>query len=205
MLSFRTILPNTLELLKQLSQQPEFKPMRLVGGTALALQLGHRQSIDLDFFSTSPIDQDKIISIFRQMGTCVINNQTKNILQVDLNGIKVDVVDYSQYDWIDEPIYEEGLSLASAKDIAAMKINAIIGRGTRKDFVDLYVLLQHWSLKEIMTFYHTKYPDYSEYRALLSLTYFDDADQQSMPIMFIPDKWEDMKLTIIDNVKQYQQ
>lgn len=205
MLSFRTILPNTLELLKQLSQQPEFKPMRLVGGTALALQLGHRQSIDLDFFSTSPIDQDKIISIFRQMGTCVINNQTKNILQVDLNGIKVDVVDYSQYDWIDEPIYEEGLSLASAKDIAAMKINAIIGRGTRKDFVDLYVLLQHWSLKEIMTFYHTKYPDYSEYRALLSLTYFDDADQQSMPIMFISDKWEDMKLTIIDNVKQYQQ
>lgn len=205
MLSFRTILPNTLELLKQLSQQPEFKPMRLVGGTALALQLGHRQSVDLDFFSTSPIDQDKIISIFRQMGTCVINNQTKNILQVDLNGIKVDVVDYSQYDWIDEPIYEEGLSLASAKDIAAMKINAIIGRGTRKDFVDLYVLLQHWSLKEIMTFYHTKYPDYSEYRALLSLTYFDDADQQSMPIMFISDKWEDMKLTIIDNVKQYQQ
>lgn len=205
MLSFRTILPNTLELLKQLSQQPEFKPMRLVGGTALALQLGHRQSIDLDFFSTSPIDQDKIISIFRQMGTCVINNQTKNILQVDLNGIKVDVVDYSQYDWIDEPIYEEGLSLASAKDIAAMKINAIIGRGTRKDFVDLYVLLQRYSLKEIMEYYHIKYPDYSEYRALLSLTYFDDADQQSMPIMFIPDKWEDMKLTIIDNVKQYQQ
>lgn len=205
MLSFRTILPNTLELLKQLSQQPEFAPMRLVDGTALALQLGHRQSVDLDFFSTKPFNQDAIISIFRQIGKYTIVNKTKNILQVELNGIKVDVVDYSCYDWIDEPICEEELTLASAKDIAAMKINAIIGRGTRKDFVDLYVLLQHFSLKEIMTFYHTKYPDYSEYRALLSLTYFEDADQQSMPIMFIPDKWEDMKSTIIDNVKQYQQ
>lgn len=205
MLSLRTILPNTLELLKQLSNRPEFTSMRLVGGTALALQLGHRQSVDLDFFSTQPFDQEAIISIFRQIGICTIINKTKNILQVDLNGIKVDVVNYSCYDWIDQPICEEGIILASAKDIAAMKINAIIGRGSRKDFVDLYVLLKHYSLKEIMAFYHTKYPDYSEYRALLSLTYFEDADQQNMPTMFITDTWKEMKATIVNNVKRYQQ
>lgn len=205
MLSLRTILPNTLELLRQLSAQSEFSQMRLVGGTALALQLGHRQSVDLDFFSTQPFDQDAIIPIFHQIGTCSIINRTKNILQVNLNNVKVDVVNYSCYEWIDKPIREGELRLASAKDIAAMKINAIIGRGTRKDFVDLYMLLQRYSLTQIMEFYHTKYPDYSEYRALLSLTYFEDADKQDMPIMFIPNKWEDMKAYIVKAVKQYQQ
>ena len=95
--------------------------------------------------------------------------------------------------------------LASDKDIAAMKINAIIGRGTRKDFIDLYVLLQHYSLSQIMDFYKRKYPEFSEYRALLSMTYFDDAEMQDMPRMFIDTPWEEMKKTIVEAVKRYQQ
>ena len=95
--------------------------------------------------------------------------------------------------------------LASDKDIAAMKINAIIGRGTRKDFIDLYVLLQHYSLSQIMDFYKQKYPEFSEYRALLSMTYFDDAEMQDMPKMFIDTSWEEMKKTIVEAVKRYQQ
>ncbi len=85
-----------------------------------------------------------------------------------------------------------------------MKINAIINRRTKKDFIDLYVLLKHFSLAQILDFYHQKYPNFSGYRALMNLTYFDDAETQSMPKMFIPDKWEDMKSTIIENVKNYQ-
>ena len=91
------------------------------------------------------------------------------------------------------------------KDIAAMKVNAIIGRGTRKDFIDLYVLLQHYSLAEIMDFYRKKYPDFSEYRAILSMTYFEDAEIQDMPLMFIDTPWEEMKKTIIKAVNAYQQ
>lgn len=204
MLSIQTIHPNTLELLKQLASQPELTQTRLVGGTALALQYGHRQSIDLDFFGVLPEDKDELIELARRVGDVLVTNRTKMIVQTVINQVKVDFVDYSRYAWIDEPIQGEGFVLASDRDIAAMKVNAIIGRGTRKDFIDLYVLLQHYSLTEIMGFYKQKYPEFSEYRALLSMTYFDDAEMQDMPKMFIDTPWEEMKSAIIQAVKAYQ-
>ena len=85
-----------------------------------------------------------------------------------------------------------------------MKTNAIEGRGTRKDFVDVYVLLQHYPLSELLSFYSRKYPNYSIFRTLLSLTYFDDAEQQTMPVMFDPTPWGDMKSHIIEATKRYQ-
>lgn len=203
MLSIRTILPNTLELLKQLSAQPELQGMRLVGGTALALQYGHRQSIDLDFFGHLQVSMDDIVLMARRLGSVTITNQSSTILQMELNGIKVDVVNYRCYDWIDAPIVEDCITLASPKDIAALKVNAIEGRGTRKDFVDVYLLLQHYSLAQILDFYKQKYPEHSEFRALLSLTYFDDAEAQPMPKMLIKDTWEQMKSSIAAAVKLY--
>lgn len=205
MLSLRTILPHTLELLKSLSAQPELKGMRLVGGTSLALQYGHRQSVDLDFFGHMEVTMDEVIEMFHRIGgSLLVLNRTKNILQVVVDGVKVDVVNYSCYDWIDCPIEEDGIVLASAKDIAALKINAIEGRGSKKDFVDVYLLLQHFSLDDILTFYAQKYPEYSILRALFSLTYFADAEDMDMPTMFIDDSWEKMKETISLAVKEYQ-
>lgn len=205
MLSISTVNPDTLELLKAIFAQPEIKEMRLVGGTSLALQYGHRQSIDLDFFGRLPEDKDELIDVVRRVGQVTVLNRSKIILQMVVNQVKVDFVDYSRYPWIDESIDEDGFILASDKDIAAMKINAIIGRGTRKDFIDIYALLQHYSLKEIMDFYRQKYPEFSEYRALLSLTYFEDAELQDMPFMFIDTSWNEIKQTIIKAVKAYQQ
>lgn len=204
MLQFQTILPDTLELLKKMSIQPELQGMRLVGGTSLALQYGHRQSVDLDFFGRPDVSQDEILSMIEKMGACKLRNRTKNILQLIVNGVMVDIVDYSQYSWIDEPVCDDGLILASPKDIAAMKINAIEGRGSRKDFIDVYLLLQHYSLEELLQFYSQKYPNYSIFRALLSLTYFDDAENEAMPKMFIPDSWNDIKAQIATAVKKYQ-
>ena len=205
MLSIQTVYPNTLELLKSLASQPELAKTRLVGGTALALQYGHRQSIDLDFFGILPEDKEELVEMTKRVGNVLVTNRSKMILQTVINQIKVDFVDYSRYKWIDEPVMGDGFVLASDKDIAAMKVNAIIGRGTRKDFIDLYVLLQHYSLLEIMAFYKQKYPDFSEYRALLSMTYFEDAEMQDMPKMFIDTSWDSMKSTIIEAVKVYQQ
>ena len=205
MLSIQTVYPNTLELLKSLASQPELAQTRLVGGTALALQYGHRQSIDLDFFGILPEDKEKLVEMTKRVGNVLVTNRSKMILQTVINQIKVDFVDYSRYKWIDEPVMGDGFVLASDKDIAAMKVNAIIGRGTRKDFIDLYVLLQRYSLSEIMAFYKQKYPDFSEYRALLSMTYFEDAEMQDMPKMFIDTSWDSMKSTIIEAVKVYQQ
>lgn len=102
-----------------------------------------------------------------------------------VDDIKIDFVDYV-YKWIDAPLCDGDIRLASMKDIAAMKINAVEGRGTKKDFVDIYFLLRHFTLEQILSFYKAKYPENSEFRALMSLTYFDDAEPQIAPEMLIP-------------------
>ncbi|MBR6272026.1 MAG: nucleotidyl transferase AbiEii/AbiGii toxin family protein [Bacteroidales bacterium] len=201
MLHYETLHPASLELLKTLMSQDELHDMRLVGGTSLALQYGHRQSVDLDFFGKPQASQDEIIQMAERLGDLMILNHTKSILQMVINGVKVDVVDYSCYEWIDEPRVEDGIVLASTKDIAALKINAIEGRGTKKDFIDVYELLKHYSLSDILGFYSQKYPNYSIFRALLSLTYFEDAETQTMPIMFSTVSWEEIKKQIIVTIK----
>ena len=106
---------------------------------------------------------------------------------------EVDFVDYSRYPWIDDAKVIDGIRLASPRDIAAMKINAVEGRGTKKDFIDIYALLQYYSLSEILGFYNSKYPEHSTFRALMSLTYFEDADEQMPPLVFDMPEWEVMK------------
>jgi len=203
MLSLQTVLPNTLELLKILTRLPVLSQTRLVGGTALALQYGHRRSVDLDFFGFATEDVEELTETLRTSVEKVVRgNCTKRIKVYMLNNVKVDIVTYD-YPWIDDVVVEDGIRLASPKDIAAMKVNAVIGRGTKKDFIDIYYLLKHFSLDELMELYLTKYSDGSEYRALLSLTYFDDADPQPMPLMFESVPWEEMKNTIKKAVEIY--
>ncbi|MCR4659019.1 MAG: nucleotidyl transferase AbiEii/AbiGii toxin family protein [Bacteroidales bacterium] len=204
MLQLQTVLPDTLELLKELSSRPEMNGFRLVGGTALALQYGHRQSIDLDFFGTPSVKQDVIVEMLSTLGPLSIHNRSRKILQVVLRDVKVDIIDYSQYKWIDTPVVEEGITLSSPRDIAAMKINAVEGRGSRKDFVDIYFLLRHYSLAELLDFYAQKYTNHSFFRALLSLTYFDDAEQQAMPKMLANANWEEIMHTITKEVGKLQ-
>ena len=202
MLSYDTIECHTLELLKSLMQEPVFSAMRLVGGTALALQYGHRQSIDLDFFGDLKCDKSETKNILSQYGKVTVLKETETIRIYVIDGIKVDFVHYSCYPWLTPAVIENGLRLASPQDIAAMKVNAIEGRGTRKDFVDIYFLLKHFKLSELLEFYKQKYPEYSFFRALMSLTYFDDAEQQPMPNMLNPISWDVMKQKIIAEVKR---
>lgn len=203
MLSYQTIRPDTLELLKRLMAEPLFAGTRLVGGTALALQFGHRSSIDLDLFGTIEEDTDLTTEVLERIGPTIPGKCTAKIKTYRLCGVKTDFVSYDRYPWIDAPVIEDGLRLASPKDIAAMKVNAVQGRGTRKDFVDMYFLIQHYGLDQVMQWYKAKYPEYSEYRAMLSLTYFEDAEQQPMPYMFVDVSWEEMKRRILASVEAY--
>ena len=179
--------------------------LRLVGGTSLALQYGHRQSVDLDFFGKPIVSQDEILAMMGRLGAYKLRNRTKNILQLIVDNVMVDIVDYSQYPWIDTAICEDGLVLASPRDIAAMKINAIEGCGSRKDFIDVYELLQHYTLDEILQCYSMKYPNFSLFRAPLSITYFDDAESEAMPKMFATVTWDEIKTRINSAIKEYQQ
>lgn len=203
MLSYGTVEAHTLELLKVFMGQELFAPLRLVGGTALALQYGHRQSVDLDMFGPAQFDSLEIRQVLNQLGKLTVIKETPNIKIYLLDGIKVDFVNYV-YPWIDDKVEEEGIRLASDKDIAAMKINAIEGRGSKKDFIDLYFLLKRYTLQEILDFYCRKYPESSVFRAILSLSYFDDADFQMMPKMFMDGDWDLIKSYLSDVVKNFQ-
>ena len=137
MLSYNTITSHTLELLKVLMAEPLFSSLRLVGGTALALQYGHRNSIDLDFFGEIEEDAETIKEVLRKHGKLSVIKESQNIRLYHLDEIKIDIVNY-KYRWIDNPTIDGKIILASPIDIAAMKINAIEGRGTKKDFIDIY-------------------------------------------------------------------
>lgn len=203
MLSFSTVESRTLDILKGIMSFSVFSGMRLVGGTSLALQLGHRKSVDLDLFGKLVCTNDEIKDALRKLGQLSVIKENQNIKIYTIDGIKVDFVNYC-YDWIDNQILEDNIRLASMKDIAAMKVNAIEGRGTKKDFIDIYFLLQHFTLQQILEFYAQKYPENSFFRALISLTYFDDADPQIAPEMFISISWDDMKEAIRKAVKEYR-
>ena len=152
MLHYETIHPDTLELLRKIQSLEMFKDAWLVGGTALALQLGHRKSIDLDFFGSIDASLQEIASALSTFASVspLSESSMKRFLIVD--GVKVDVVNYP-YSWIDEPVIEDGVALAGIKDIAAMKLSAITNRGTRKDFVDFYFLLKYFSFEELINLY----------------------------------------------------
>ena len=125
-----------------------------------------------------------------------------NINIFEINGVKVDFVNYS-YPWLQDAVVFDGIRLAQEKDIAAMKIAAITGRGRKKDFVDLYFLLDKINLKTIIDYYNKKYFDASTYLALKSLTYFDDADQDMDLDMLVDIEWPEVKNTILKKVKVY--
>ena len=202
MLSFRTIVPHTLELLRHLMAEPYLQGCRLVGGTSLALQYGHRSSVDLDMFGDVPDDDLALLDILERFGTVQGQKTSKYIKSFVVDAIKVDFVNYSRYPWIDDAVVEDGLRLASPKDIAAMKTYAVQNRGSKKDFIDMYFLLQHFTLEEILGFYSQKYPNYSMFRTRMSLTYFEDAENHECPKMWVDVDWKTVKESISQAVRR---
>ena len=200
MLQYQTIEPGTLQLLKTLQAIPLLQGLRLVGGTALALQLGHRKSVDLDLFGDISAEAIEIREAIEEHFSVSVIKESKNIKIYQIDGIKVDIVNYSRYPWIEPPVQEDGITLAGIKDIAAMKVAAIIGRGTKKDFIDMNRLLHFFSLKEILDMYMRKYPDGSLFIALKSLAYFEDAESDPMPFMFDDTDWGVVKANIRESI-----
>lgn len=201
MLRTFTVEKQTLALLKQLQQLPLLQNTRLAGGTALALQLGHRNSSDLDFFGEFHATHMDFIDAFNNESLRFSSLQnTKSIHVFEIEGVKVDIVNYP-YGWFEAPIEDDGIKLSGLKDIAAMKLAAITNRGTKKDFIDMYFLLKHFSLKEMLGYYKTKYNTDSIYNVIRSLVYFADAENDPMPKMYIPTIWDEVKSTIKESVE----
>jgi len=184
-------------------QREELQPFRLVGGTSLALQYGHRLSVDIDLFGNAEIDRDYFISILLNYSDNIqIIAAQKNIFICIVNNVKLDFVNY-QFPWLEDYLEVDSIRLAKSKDIAAMKLNAIAGRGKKKDFIDLDLLLKSISLKEMIALYKNKYNQSSEFMVLKSLLYFEDANLDVDPQMFVPYNWENIKQNINRIVKSY--
>lgn len=170
------ISPETLLLIQQLQSQPELKEFYLVGGTALTLQLGHRNSIDIDLFTHQDFDTMLLIKNLEKKFKISVDHEFKNTVMCFVNDIKVDFIRH-HYPFINALITEEGITFLSLQDISAMKLNAINQSGKRlKDFIDIYFLLQHFSLESMIDFFKIKYPNSNPLIALRAVNDFDDID-----------------------------
>lgn len=199
MLYLETVDAATLELLKCIQALPLLFNTRLVGGTALALQLGHRLSVDLDFFGEW--GEDDLDSALKSCGSAVRTGGKGRLQFYEINRIKVDCVTYT-YPWLREPLIEDGIRLAHIEDIAAMKLEAVTNRGRKKDFIDLVFLLDKISLSEMLTLYQKKFSSGVKMLVLRSLVYFDDAEDDPMPVMLKPIDWERVKERIRQAVRK---
>jgi predicted nucleotidyltransferase component of viral defense system len=186
--------PQTKRVLDKIVSAGISAQFYLAGGTALAIQLGHRKSIDLDFFSRDDFSIEKLKKELSSLGEFVVIDQDQGTLNASLDGVKVS---FLRYDYIRLYPYIafENINLADERDIAAMKIDAASSRGSKKDFIDLYFLLQKYSLAELIGFFEKKIADikYNKMHIFKSLVYFSDAEDEPMPIMLTDVSWQKVK------------
>ena len=202
MLHFETLAPETLVLLREIQTLSAFKDTRLVRGAALGLHFGHRTSMDLDLFGSWEPNPPLELALSKCGAVEKTGGDGGTFQFFKVNGVKIDCVSYP-YKWLAPAVVTDGIRLAGIPDIAAMKIAAVTNRGTRKDFVDVYFLLQRYSLEQLLDLYQAKYPDGNVYLALRSLVYFADAEEEVMPKVLHPIEWEKIKTAIQNAVREF--
>jgi predicted nucleotidyltransferase component of viral defense system len=164
----------------------------LVGGTALALRFGHRLSVDIDLFTEEEFDSVAIARVLQSNLNLTESQSSTNTIRGVIDGIKVDLIRH-HYPKLAPTECVKGVRLASLKDLAAMKLNAISNRGSKKDFWDLHRLLQERPLDHWIDCATSKYPSDSEWNIRRSLCYFDDAENDPPPRDLRGMEWERIK------------
>ena len=209
MLQYRALYPTTLELLKKLMQLDDLSDFFLVGGTALALQLGHRISIDLDLFTQNDFDTKKTFDRLNKIFEIRDLTEETNTLNFNIvfpnnteNMIKVDLIKYP-YPLINPILETDTIRLLSVEDIIPMKLSAVAGRGSKKDFYDIYYLLNNYTLEQMFVFFEKKFPNTNKFHVLKSLTYFEDAELEPNPKTIDKSDWKKVKKAIIDKTNKY--
>ena len=188
------ITPAVERTLKNLHRISVLKRFYLAGGTGLALHLGHRRSVDLDFFSSELFDEEMLIQKAQQLPGFSVVAKGEHTLHVQVQGVKVSFLGYAY------PVLFPfkpflGVDAADPRDIACMKISAIASRGTKRDFVDLYWVSRRYSLEQIIKWFKEKFSqaNYSTVHLLKSLTYFKEAEKDPFPDMLVNISWEEVK------------
>ena len=193
------------ELLAWIGSQSYVARFYLAGGTALSLQMGHRRSVDLDFFSESDEvharTRSTLIHIFSSRRAQIIESVDGNLLLLT-DGLHVGFFSYG-YPLLEPVQTVENIRLASLLDIGLMKLDAIIGRGSRKDFYDLYMISRQIPLQDILRGGEQKYPQSRDFQlmALEGLLQFDNADRDHQPEMLVDLPWDKVRSFFVEQGK----
>jgi hypothetical protein len=211
MLRKETITPEVESVMNKLMQIDSLHKFRLVGGTALALQIGHRKSIDIDLFSENRNTYDKIFNDLKSSFHTAINSfrYAKQGISLTISGVKVDLFDWDHF--LRPAIIEEGWRLAHKDDIVPMKIDTFIdsvdlpARFEKKDFIDLSCLMKEYSMEKMIDLYFNKYPEnlLNDRIILERCGRFDRAENTLMPVMLNGQTWEDTKEVINNAIDVY--
>lgn len=193
-------------LLRRLGPVLTARKFYLGGGTALALRLGHRRSVDLDWFTSERIrDPMRLAHFLRDAGISLTALRVdEGTLHARISGVQVSWLEY-RYSSLQprERLAAFQCELAALPDLAAMKLSAIAQRGAKKDFVDLNaLLLKGISLRQMLAWYQEKFKIHDSAHLRYSLSYFEDADRQRMPKLLRPMKWLAIKQVIRERVQQ---
>lgn len=203
MLQTQTVEPRTLELLRKLQSEPLMSSFNLVGGTALALRLGHRKSIDLDLFTNEDFDIVELREMLVEKYAMKVAFERGQTLKGFIDGVMIDCIRFN-YPHIKEPDIADGVRLESIPDIIAMKLDTISHNGTRiKDFIDIATLSSQYSLNEMLKFYLAKYPNANVLMPVKSLVYFGDINfNESVVMLNGAFDWERVARRLMDMTEQ---
>lgn len=200
-----TLAPNTNKVFHKLGSLEMIKSFYLSGGTALALQLGHRESEDLDLFSNEEFDPQLLQQQLEISFKLSAISQDQGTLNCYADEVKLQFLHYP-YKLISPTTLWNNIDLSSVEDIACTKLITISSRGSKKDFIDLYFILQIYSLDDLFIMLNKKYSEanYNLLHILKSLVYFETAEEQPLPKMHKDISWSEVKKTITSKVKEYQ-
>jgi len=190
----KALLPDTLRAIQLVASLPTVKRAYLAGGTALALQLGHRLSQDLDFFTQEEFDENILATSLLKIKAFKEDRRDWRTILGYISNTKFSIF-YYPYKLIEKPLAFEGIRILRKKDIATMKLDAIGNRGTKRDFIDLFFLAKEFSLNQVFDFYEQKYGNLEEkmYHLIKGVSYFEDAETEKQPEMFIATEWDKVK------------
>lgn len=190
----KTISPTTRQDLASLTRLNQIKNFYLAGGTATALYLGHRFSFDLDFFTNKRFQTKLLLKEVRKLGSFQEELVNKETILGKLGKTKISFFFYP-YPLIQKTMLFKKVKIASLPDIGAMKLDAISDRGVKRDFIDLFFILQKYSLENCFQFYDQKYHllETNLFHLIKSLAYFSDAEKEAMPQMIKKVSWPKIK------------
>ena len=206
MLQIKTIEPHTFSVLKQLMEMPELKDFSLVGGTALSLLYGHRISVDIDLFSNKLFENEVIVDVLeKKFKQSFVNRSTNPRFGIFcfVDNVNIDIIRHPHI--LIRPLLNiEGIRMFSTEDIIAMKVQAILGRGKKKDFWDVAELLNHFTIADFIKFHSEKYTTQNLLITVpQAITYFADAEESEDPISLKKQTWESVKESIKAKVREY--